>query len=749
MRIRYRSICGIVAASWVVSAHPALAQSTSEASPSANPPDSSAGDAGEIVITAQKRGENLLRVPVAVTAYTGDTLRHLGITNVQAMQAVVPALVYNNTGAYAQPYIRGVGSRLLQNGLDPSVAMYVDNRYITRQTDFTTDLADVDRVEVLKGPQGVFFGRNASAGAIRIITRDVSDRLEGYVKADAGNYGLWSGEGAVNVPLSPILGIRLSGITLHHSGYVKNLDRAGCHNIDNKNLNAIRGKVRWQPSSDFEAKLSLGYLHEADNAGMESVDLPPLQFNVGALAGITGRSPGEMATAVHGSSRKTEKAAELDLKGNVGFATLQSMTTYTDFKANIVFDADGSSARLADGNGPERSKDFSQEVQLLSKTGGRIEWILGAYYYHENTSFNQVVDIGPRIINQGLQRDIVSSIAGYGQIKWRITNRLALSGGVRYTHDDKAISLIPTNEFCSACATPGPSIPTFPSAYAAKASWSKATPSAILEYTIPNILLYTKYARGYKSGGFNYPAINAAGPAPVLYPETLDMYEVGLKGSLLDHRLRFTLSGYYYDYKDLQVTRAAAKGTGVAVSTINAADAKLYGLDADMTWQVARPFVLTAALSLEHSKYVRFQADGKQFKAVVTGTNISGMVDVPYTADGQQLLRAPNFSGFVSGTYTFNLGRGRVPLTLSYSYKGPYNFDFVLDPTTRVLHQKGYSLLNARLGYEPPNGRWSVSVWANNITKTKYFVDVVPNGNGIRGAYGNPRTFGLEGEIHF
>lgn len=179
--------------------------------PTDEPAQSAAVSNGDIVVTAQRRSESMMNVPIAISAFSGSALQDTGISNVQAIQMATPALVINNTGPYAQPFIRGVGSRLLQNGFDPSVATYIDGRYISRQTAISLDLFDVQRVEILKGPQGVLFGRNASAGAIRVITNEVSDVAEGRFRVGYGNYDQLSVEAMANMPLSDSFGIRIVG----------------------------------------------------------------------------------------------------------------------------------------------------------------------------------------------------------------------------------------------------------------------------------------------------------------------------------------------------------------------------------------------------------------------------------------------------------------------------------------------------------------------------------------------------------
>ncbi|MGE4430435.1 MAG: TonB-dependent receptor [Sphingobium sp.] len=706
---------------------------------------SAASAIGDIVVTAQKRSENMMKVPVAISAFTGDMLQKSGVQGVQGLSVSTPAIVYPSTGAYAQPYIRGVGSRLLQNGLDPSVATYIDNRYISRQSAVVFDFADIERVEVLKGPQGALFGRNASAGAIRVITKDVGKTLEGYVKAGYGNYNQWTLSGAVNAPLTEDLGVRISAMTSQRDGYAKNKVPGAREDWDDRNFIALRSKFRWTPGDVLDARLSLSYWFQDDNAGNDVVALGPPQLTTGlANGGITGTDRKHVATALTGANKKEEFAGELNLGFDLGAVQLQTITTYSSLDNRLTFDGDGTSARLVDAVVYEDSKTFSQEVQLTSQSGSMIDWIIGAYYFRDNTAFDTTIDVGPMVISNGLQKVLTESYAAFGQATWHISPALSFIVGGRYSHDSKAVDSL---------ASPNPDTATLPvTPYHDDRSWSKFTPSATLQYDFGDTLLYGKFARGYKSGGFNYPVQDQ----PVLSPEVLDMYEIGLKGNFFDRAVRTTLSAYYYDYGDLQVTRAAAAGVGVIVTTENAANAELYGVDADISWSVTPALTLTGALSWQHSQYKDYLANAKVYRAVLPGGTGAGMVDVGFDADGHRLLRAPEFSAYAAANYDIAVGDGTIPITLSYAYKGSYDFDFIYDPpgatqtgTTRALRQKAYSLVNGRIGYQPGSDTWSVSAWVNNLFNENYFDDVVGAGVGIRGSYGAPRTYGVEFQFNF
>ncbi|MCK9504637.1 MAG: TonB-dependent receptor [Porticoccaceae bacterium] len=690
----------------------------------------------EITVTAQKRAESLMDVPIALSAFTDRELENFGISGAQGLAMSTPAIVYPTTGPYAQPYIRGVGSRLLQNGLDPSVATYIDGRYISRQSAIMLDLADIARVEVLKGPQGVLFGRNSSAGAIRMITKNVSDELEGSVKVSAGNYDYRAVSGSVNVPLTDNFGILVSGMTKKRDGYADNIFPAGVSEMDDLDTEGLRGKFRWDISERSTLGGSLSYWSRDDNEGNDNIALGPLELNTGIfLGGISGQNINEVATALDGTIQVEEVAGEINFSHSFDHVDFTSITTYAEMDDNILaIEADGTSTVAVDATIYEQTETYSQEFQLASTEDGALNWLAGIYFFNDKTDFDSTVDIGTREISQGFQSVETTAWAGFGQLKWSLNEDWAVTLGGRYSYEEKEVV---------ALASPYVALTVSAFPYEDDKSWSEFTPKLTIERLFDQGMVYLTYARGFKSGGFNYPV---AGTQP-LDPEILDMYEVGLKGDFFDNTLRLTMATYYYDYADLQVTRAAAEGTAI-VTTENASDAEIYGVDVDFTWIATDRMSITGGFSLQDSQYKDYIANAKFYNAVL-GTGPAGMSDIGFDADGETLLRAPKVAAFLSANYDFVVGEGTMPLVISYSYKGSYDFDFSLHPTTEALQNDGYGILNARLSYVPPSESWTISVWGNNLTDKEYFQDVVAAGVGLRGSYGAPRTYGVDVSYRF
>jgi iron complex outermembrane receptor protein len=333
----------------------------------------------------------------------------------------------------------------------------------------------------------------------------------------------------------------------------------------------------------------------------------------------------------------------------------------------------------------------------------------------------------------------------FGQTTWNIDEQWAVTLGGRFSYEKKKAETLPSKLESLTLGNGFP--PGTPVILPFKDSkdWDQFTPKLTIEYNLDDYMVYMTLARGFKSGGYNVPA---AGNEP-LDPEILDMVEFGLKGEFLDNQLRVNTSLYYYDYSDLQVTRAASGNTAVLV-TENAADASIYGLDADVTWAATDNLTITAGLNWLDTEYKDFDSGAKLFNAVITGDpTAAGISNVPFDASGATMLRAPDWSGFVSATYEFQAGTGRVPVVLTYSYKDDYEYDFIVNPIMDELRQEAYSLFNARISYISGDDVWSVAAWGNNLTDEEYFDDKVAAGAGLRGAYAPPRTYGVDVTYNF
>ena len=386
---------------------------------------------------------------------------------------------------------------------------------------------------------------------------------------------------------------------------------------------------------------------------------------------------------------------------------------------------------------------------MHSNQDSAFTWLLGGYYFNDDHDYELTADLSDFVPNftfsQSAQNVQSESVAIFGQLVWAMSEQTNLTLGGRFTEDSKEVTAVASS---LEAVTLGAVVPTNLSD-----SWSEFTPKVTIDHNFTDdMMIYATYAGGFKSGGFNYPVLPTP-TATALEPEMLDSFELGMKGEFADNTVRLNASAFYYDYKDLQVTRAAGVGPGAAVTTENAANAKVMGIDMDMTWAATDNLTISAGGSLLDTEYKDYIASAFVFNSAdntAATFGETGMGRVGFDADGTSLIRAPELSFFVSGEYVIDLqSGGEIPLFLSYSYKGDYDFDLVAGPRESLLTQEAYGLLNGRISYKPDNAKWEIGLWGQNLTDEVYFDDNVANPTGIRVNYGAPRTYGADLKVSF
>ena len=715
----------------------------------------------EIVVTAQKRAESLQDVPVAVSAFQGEQLEALGVADTQSLAIVTPSLVFNNRGTVAQPFIRGIGTTLSLLGLEPSVATYVDDQYYSRPTGSIMELPDIERIEVLKGPQGTLYGRNATGGAIRVITRDPSEEFEARVRLSAGNFGYVGVSAYTQGALADNLYGNVSVLHRQRDGFGEQ-KVAGVDDLDDLDTQTYRSKLLWDASDTITARLALDYSKREDTMGAETIDITSDKSVLGTLPGAIGNSwaegPGRFPP--FGNTFETGKdqdavrsgvdadneiemfGAQLRIDAELGSVTFSSMTTYQDTESETnTADFDASEAVFSDIYDAENNEAFSQEFQFVSNNDGPLTWLGGVYYFESEGDYQLTFDARDLVVT-GFQTVVsprsdldVEAWAVYGQASYAFNDAWSLTLGGRYSEEDKDIT---------AESPQGP--------ISDSDSWDEFTPTATLQYDWDQGMAYATYKMGFKSGGFAYPYVVGFSDNSV-DQETLDMYELGIKADLLQDTLRLSAAAYFYDYEDLQVNRNAGlvPGVGVVIPVENAGGAEAYGLDADITWLAGEALTVTAGFNLMDSEYTDYQATPNVYNTSAFPGAVVAAVD--YDAEGDELIRAPGFSGFLSMNYEWRLqGGAYVPLTLTYSYTGEYDFDLIPgDASNRIdeNEQDSYSLVNARLAYHSADERWNIAVWGNNLTDEEYYDEVVSFATAVRATVGAPRTYGVDISFNF
>ncbi|MDX3901137.1 MAG: TonB-dependent receptor [Sphingobium sp.] len=707
-----------VAAAQVVT--PAYAQNrdaaqASEKANAASPPADSVGD--EIIVTAQKRAQNLRDVPIAISAISGDSLQTSGTTRVSDLGTAVPNAQAGATLGVTSVFLRGIGNSDLSLGSDGSIAYYADGVYIARPRAQTASFFDVERIEIVRGPQGDLYGRNATGGAINVITRKPGDTFGGNLQASYGNYDAVNVQGGVDVPLVPgVISARVAGYYNDHSGYGKNL--ATGRDIDNQHEYAGRVTLVAKPTSDLSIELIGDYFKANDRLGgwhYLAQGRPDVPLTAALVGGTIAPNPRDIANETDPLRVQESYGVTGTIKYDLSNAlTLKSITAYRESNSNIASGLSGGTGVGLDLHQKEGQNQFSQELQLLADLD-RLQLVLGAYYFHERIDGDVFLTLPtvpvPILRQQGYGE--ADAYALFANANFKLTDRLAVIGGLRYSYEKKqsvgAFTLLPA----AAVPTGGDK------------GWSAVTPKIVVQYKpIDNLMVYASASNGFKSGAFTIGV-----PGPAVNPEKLWSYEVGLKASALDGALQANLAAFYYDYTDLVVFKVV----GVTTITQNAAKARNKGFEAEL---VARPngnWRFTGSFGYLDARYTEYSTSDP----VYPGTPAQDL-------NGKRLSRAPEFSVRVGAEYGVDIGRGRLTISSDLSMKSKTFFTPFND---RNAYQPSYTLVNAQIGYKSDRG-WRIGVFGNNLTdKTVREYSIVSSdilGYPRLGSLNAPRTYGVQ-----
>tara|TARA_B100000809_G_scaffold221377_2_gene229632 strand:- start:2122 stop:4185 length:2064 start_codon:yes stop_codon:yes gene_type:complete len=683
---------------------------------------------------------------IDVTAFSGEQLTEAGIDDIFGMAKAVPGLTIQNTGAQIQIFMRGVGTRITGTGLDSGVAVYVDDRFVTRQTGQVFDIYDVERVEVLKGPQGVLFGRNATGGAIRIITKEVSDELEGELSLGYGSDSFQMARGFVNVPVTDNFGIRVSAQTRQRDAFKENII-PGADDFDDLDAQSIRVKARWDVSDDSTLKFSYDRSKATDLSNSGAVSLDRGNSRGISFGGITTTDRDKIASSMgtdsaYGSPKIESDSFQLRFETSLSDSLdLAAFLNYLDFRSAKPGDYDGTSFQDVEVESAFfDASDIGFGFDLSSNSDGPLSWVVGANFFEGDAESDFDLRVGPAgggsvKLSVGFAEYKNTSYGVFGSLDYDFNERWTLTVGGRYSDEDKENDLS-TSSIAVATVSPVPASDS--------ESWNEFTPKVTLTYNLDNGIVYGTFASGFKSGGFNHPLRVGT----VIDPETIDMIELGYKADLTDS-LRITSSLFVYSYKDLQVTKAASESA--TVSTENATDSDIRGLDVDLTWAANEKLTFRINAEYLDTEYKDYDTAGRAPNTVLTGDPAAvGYGFVFFNAKGQEMLRSPELAVYAAVQYDSPIsigGReGNLSVNMNYAWKDDYIFDFEVDPLIDVT-QDAHGILNARATLTID--KVSLSVWGKNMTDEKYFFDKVVAATNNRGNYGHPRTYGVDFAYRF
>jgi outer membrane receptor protein involved in Fe transport len=687
----------------------------------------------EIVVTAQRRSENVQKVPIAITALAPTQLAVSGVNTTQELAVAVPGLQLLSIANAITPRLRGVGSGVTAAGIDGAVAGYVDGVYYGFAPDLAFDFFDVTQVSVLKGPQGTLFGRNATGGVLQIATRDPTREYHGTINTSIDNYLTWRSNVYVGGGVSDTV---RAGLSVHYThqgeGWGRNLATGNDnHKIDHDVQ--LRGKIFWEPSSDTVVKLAGDYTDREGAIAPNFTRFPG--YDVLFPAARTS-NPWDTNSRIDSVNQTTLRGGSLTVEQDFGFAKLTNITAYRAGKNRFVFDSAATPTPSLDLVILETDKQFTQELQLTSPSVGSFNWTTG-FFYFGNTADQEQLSVffrGP-LINPFTQirfpaEQHTKSISGYGQGTYNIDEHTRLTVGARYTYEKRTFdgSLIGTFPDSS-------TLPLFETAPDAHVTYKKPTWRISLDRDVTDdVIAYASYNRGFKSGGFNIRDPSN----PPYFPEKLDAYEVGFKSTLFDRAARLNVAGFYYDYSNLQVPRFGSNGT---LTVLNGAKARIYGLDADYVAEVAEGLTLRASGNWLHAKFLSFP--GATFSIPNPGN--FGATLIAGDAKGDYLPYSPEFTYSLGVDYKFNTAIGQLGINLNDNY----NSGFYGEADNR-LRQSSYHLLNSSLSWKAKNEQVSARLFVNNILNKAVASQMASLAVAYLADYSNPpRIYGVSIQYDF
>jgi iron complex outermembrane recepter protein len=709
----------------------------------------------EIVVTSQRVEQKIQDVPIAVTALSGDEMLRKGVTNIANLQMSVPnfnvsASPVGGDGG-AQIFVRGVGQLDYTATQEPDVPIYVDGVYVARPVGAVFDFVDVDRVEVLRGPQGTLFGRNALGGAVQIVTQAPTDTFGGYAQVTAGNFGRRDVDGAVNLPLAEDLALRVTGSSRSDDGYTTSVVTGQRGN--DYNNETVRAQLRWHPDG-WNILVRVDDVKHQSHSGLQTLtqvtNTPTLAAYNSMLAAqglpqitaaLVPTDPYHTVSGFEPPDQSEEKSGSLEITHDFAAFSLKSISAYRKLDAISGFDFTGTPYPYLTEQTTTHETEFTQELQLYGKTlEDKLSWIAGAYLFHEVNHQPQQVIIDQDVTRTGPGEFDFAALQGtgieeltaldqtsdsyalYGQASYEVLPKLNATLGLRASWDYKRLG---------SSAGAGDYTNVRPYGFQSD-TWDQVTPKFGLDYKIvDNVMAYASASEGYRAGGFDGHA--TASVLPNAYgAEKLWDYEGGIKSDLFDHRLRVNFGGFYYDYKNYQASYNALINGVIGVIVDNVAAVRMYGAELETRMRVTEQLELSAYATEENIN----------FHNLVPGTDAVRLDSQP--------PNAPKSTVGASAEYTAAIASwGTASLRGDYAYKSSTQFFL---PNLPGEAQGGYSVTNARLTFAPNDDRYELSLYGTNIFDKQYKVyaqSIAASFGTVIGSYAPPAQYGATLKVKF
>ena len=713
----------------------------------------------EIIVTAERRAESIQDVPIAISAQTAETLQQSGINSTQDLKFVTPGLTIGTQLASAVPFIRGVGSQTTAVGQDAVVSTYVDDVYYSSSLGSILTLANIDRVEVLKGPQGTLFGRNATGGLMHIVTKDPTQEFSGNLEVGYGNFNTIDGRAYLTGGLGENVAADLS-VYFSEQGDGYGVNTVTGNDVNETDEFIIRSKVLINAGDSTEIKLSADYAKTDTSSGVSmrlaegalGIDgafvfgaclgggIPGVPADPAACAPVAAGAATQFTGDYQDIQSSLDPFAEIEQWGvsaiinhSFGDVDLTSVTAFrntegTQAAAQAAINLPG----FLDFTLSQETDTFTQEFRL-SSSAGNLDWILGAFFLDETAGYMPPTLSGAAFspldgLNDDNQQDTFSW-ALFGQGDYNIGENTTLTGGLRYTSDDRELTGTTTGTVGGVVAA---SLD-----YQDDEQWEELTWRLALSHQFSDdTMAYASYNRGFKSGVYNLNVLDPVnGPTDPVEPELLDAYEIGLKTEFADNRVRLNAAAYLYDYQDLQFTISRAGATFIA----NAAEATLKGAEVELLAAVTDSLTINAGLAYLDTEFDSFP-DGVDNQP----TGFGGNVEVIRDLSGNENARSPEFTFSAGFAYEKDIGFGKVITSANYFYSD----DFYWEPSNRQ-EQDSYSVVNAQMTWEHPNNGVYLRGFINNIADTEYSNFSLTSALGDFETAAPPRTYGIKAGVNF
>ncbi|MCY3987695.1 MAG: TonB-dependent receptor [Gammaproteobacteria bacterium] len=713
----------------------------------------------EIVVTASKRSQSIQDVSTSVSAFNEDDLKLGGIEDVSRLEHMVPGLRFGQSGHEVRLAMRGTRTNNVGTEAEQVVGIFEDGVYVPTTTQALGAYVDVERIEVLRGPQGTLYGRNTFGGTINIITNEPSfENVEYDVSGLLGAYSRYRVEGMLNLPLGDTFAVRLAALSDTHDGYIENTNQPGtADDLKDKDMQFFRATLRWQPTDTFDASLRVasstvdsngsaiwGYQQIGGYVG--GVYRQGHQYAPADASGNFDQGPWKVSRNLASLADVESTSATLSLNWDWNFATLKVIYNFTDFEGQQQYDSDYSDGGDALNNGftgwDSAQETWSAEVQLVSSGEGPLEWLLGYYYYEltANWNWNALENgewIEPYWDRQG---DYVSDSVGYfANASYGLTDRLRFIGGVRYAEDTKGQRDPLDWSVWPPVPRPGDG---------EKGEWDKTLWKAGIEYDLtPDVMAYGVASTGYRAGGINFIAPNV----PLSYaPEEVTAFEAGLKSTLQDGRLVVNVAAFANQYRDMHAQSFIyLGGGGVSEFTENGGELDAQGLEVEVKWLPAENWDVSGWVSFLDAEFGEYNVSRLAGLGNAGGRQDLNDPQRPLLSlEGWAPALSPEFSTGLQVSHDVVLGNGSV-LTpfLQTTYTGKY---YAHDVNVPGVDQGAHTKSDLRLIWTSANSRIQAQAFVLNVEDEAVLNRVVvfnPGGTvdlaSLQAHWNNPRTWGV------